>query len=256
MENLPPHVVVNRAAWTEHNAAYGDRSARSQWEEETISWGVWHIPEAEVQVLPDVRGRDVIELGCGTAYISAWLKRRGARRVVGVDITPAQLETARRLDREFGLGLELIEANAEEVPLEGGQFDLAISEYGASIWCDPELWIPEAARLLRPGGELVFLRNSTLSMLCMPASGPVTTSLQRPLRDLRRMVWEDDDPGIEFHPGTGELIRILRGAGFDILDMIELFAPEGAQDHPVYDYVPAEWARKWPAEELWRARNS
>lgn len=254
MEDLPAHVLVNRAAWTESNAAYTDRNARSQWEQETVSWGLWHIPEAEVQVLPDVRGRDVIELGCGTAYVGAWLKRLGAQRVVGVDITPAQLETARRLDREFGLGLELIEANAEKVPLGDGQFDLAVSEYGASIWCDPTLWIREAARLLRPGGELVFLRNSTLSMLCMPETGPVTTSLQRPLEDLRRMVWEDDDPGIEFHPSAGEMIRILRGAGFEVLDVIELFAPEDAQDHPYYGYVPAEWARKWPAEEIWRAR--
>lgn len=254
--DLPPHVLVNRAAWTKNNAAYSDRSARSQWEQKAVSWGLWHIPEAEVNVLPDVRGRDVIELGCGTAYVSAWLKRLGARRVVGVDITPAQLETARRLDREFGLGLELIDANAEQVPLDSAQFDLAVSEYGASIWCDPALWIPEAARLLRPDGELVFLRNATLSMLCMPDTGPVTTSLQRPLRDLRRMVWEDDDPGVEFHPSAGELIRILRGAGFEVLDMVELFAPEDAQDHSHYDYVPAEWAKKWPAEEIWRARTS
>src|SRR5947209_5466521 len=256
MEPLPPHAVINRDAWTVANAEYTDRSARSAWERDAVDWGIWHVPEAEVQVLPDVRGRDIIELGCGTAYFGAWLKRLGARRVVGVDITPAQLETARRLNEELGMGLELIEANAEHVPLGDGQFDLAVSEYGASIWCDPTLWIPEAARLLREGGELVFLRNSTLSMLCMPETGPITTSLQRPHRDLRRMVWEDDDPGVEFHPGTGELIRILRRAGFEVVDMIDLFAPPDATDHPYYSYVPAEWARQWPAEEIWRARKA
>jgi SAM-dependent methyltransferase len=255
MESLPPHAIINRDAWTVTNAAYTDRTARSAWEHENIHWGVWHVPEAEVQALPDVRGRDVIELGCGTAYFGAWLKRRGARRVVGVDVTPAQLETARRMDREFGLGLELIEANAEKVPLEGNQFDLAVSEYGASIWCDPTLWIPEAARLLRQGGELVFLRNSTLAMLCIPDSGQTTTSLQRPFRELGRMVWEDDDPGVEFHPGTGEMISILRQAGFELLSMRELLAPPDATDHPHYDYVTAEWAKTWPAEEIWRARK-
>jgi SAM-dependent methyltransferase len=256
VDKLSAHVAVNQAAWTKHNAEYTDRSARRQWEKDDITWGVWSTPEIDAQILPDLRDRDVIELGCGTAYVSAWLKRRGARRVVGVDITPAQLETARRMDREFELGLELIEANAEAVPLPSGQFDLAVSEYGASIWCDPTLWIPEAARLLRDGGELVFLRNSTLSMLCMPESGPITASLQRPHAALQRMVWDDDDPGIEFHPGTGAMFRILRTAGFTVLDFIELFAPDDAQDHPHYDYVPAEWARKWPAEELWRARKS
>ncbi|HZS93263.1 MAG TPA: class I SAM-dependent methyltransferase [Chloroflexota bacterium] len=255
MESLPDHVLVNRAAWTKSNAAYTDRSARPAWGEDAVSWGIWHIPESDVHALPGVSGRDVIELGCGTAYFGAWLKKLGARRVVGVDVTPAQLETARRLDREFGLGLELIEANAEDVPLDAGQFDLAVSEYGASIWCDPNLWIPEAARLLKPGGELVFLRNSTLSMLCMPETGPVTTSLQRPLSDLGRMVWDDDDPGVEFHPSPGELIRILRGAGFEVLDMIELLARPDAADHPYYDYVTAGWSKRWPAEEIWRARK-
>lgn len=255
MDSLPPHAAVNRDAWTAANAAYTDRHARPAWEEEAVSWGVFHIPEADVRVLPDIHGRDVVELGCGTAYFSAWLKRLGARRVVGVDVTPAQLDTARRLDAEFGLGLELIEANAEQVPLGDSQFDLALSEYGASIWCDPTLWIPEAARLLRPGGELVFLRNSTLSMLCMPDSGPVTTTLQRPYRALARMEWDDDDPGIEFHPGTGDLIRILREANFELLAMIELLAPPGATDHPYYTYIPVEWAQQWPAEEIWRARK-
>ncbi|HLJ66796.1 MAG TPA: class I SAM-dependent methyltransferase [Chloroflexota bacterium] len=255
MEELPPHVVINRAVWTAANAAHTDRTARSSWQQDSIDWGVWHSPEAELRVLPEVQDRDVIELGCGTAYFGAWLKKRGARRVVGIDITPAQLETARRMNEEFGLGLELIEANAEQVPLDGNQFDLAISEYGASIWADPNLWIPEAARLLRPGGELVFLRNSTLSMLCAPDTGSVTTTLQRPLRALRRIEWADDDPGVEFHPGTGEMFRILRQAGFEVLDLIELFAPEDATQHPYYDYVPVEWARQWPPEEIWKARK-
>ena len=74
---------------------------------------------------------DTIELGCGTAYISAWLARRGARPV-GIDITPAQLETARRMQGEFGLDFPLLEASAEDVPLPDESFDLAISEYGAS----------------------------------------------------------------------------------------------------------------------------
>src|SRR6202011_1436041 len=131
-------------------------------------------------VLADLTGIDVIELGCGTGYFGSRLKRAGARRVVGVDITPAQLASARRVNEETGLGLEFIEANAESVPQPDASFALALSEYGASIWCDPHLWIPEAARLLRPGGELVFLQNSPLSMLCMPDTGKVGDRLPRP----------------------------------------------------------------------------
>src|SRR5205085_10698866 len=109
-----------------------------------------------IGALPDVRGLDVVELGCGTAYFGSWLARRGAR-VVGVDPTPAQLETARRMQAETGIGFPLVEAPGESVPLPDASFDLAVSEYGASLWADPYKWIPQAARLLRPDGLLVLL---------------------------------------------------------------------------------------------------
>ena len=94
------------------------------------------MPESELRVLPDVDGKDVVELGCGTAYVSAWLARRGARPV-GVDLTAEQLETARRMQAKHGLDFPLVHASAEDVPLPDASFDLAVSEYGASIWCDP-----------------------------------------------------------------------------------------------------------------------
>ena len=250
----PDYVAVNRAHWTKANAEYTDARAEAAWGEPEISWGVWRTPEREVRVLPDVRGRDVIELGCGTAYVAAWLRRRGARRVVGVDITPVQLATARRLNAKLGLGLELLEANAEDTGLPAASFDLAISEYGASIWCDPHRWIPEAARLLRSGGELVFLRDSTLSVLCMPAEGKVTTTLQRPQRGLHRLDWSDP-PETEFQMGHADLFHVLRDAGFELVDLVEIFAPEGATDHERYSYVTSDWAKNWPAEEIWRARK-
>ena len=87
-------LALNVAAWTKYNAEYTDREALGRWQAEEIDWGVWSVPEGEVGVIGDVAGLDVVELGCGTAYFSAWLARRGARPV-GVDPTPAQLETAR-----------------------------------------------------------------------------------------------------------------------------------------------------------------
>jgi ubiquinone/menaquinone biosynthesis C-methylase UbiE len=158
------------------------------------------------------------------------------------------------MDEEHRLGLELIEANAEDVPLPRESFDLAFSEYGASIWCDPALWVAEAARLLRPGGELVFMRGSTLQMLCMPDEGQVGERLLRPLKGMYRLEWAGGEPGVEFHPSTSELLGILRATGFELLDFRELFAPEEAVDHEYYDTVPAEWAKRWPDEEIWRLR--
>jgi len=247
------HVVENRALWTQSNVAYTDETARKSWSREEITWGIFGIPERELGALGDVTGLDVIELGCGTAYFSALLARRGARPV-GVDITPAQLDTTRRCQLEFGLEFPLIEANAETVPLEDATFDLAFSEYGASLWCDPYKWIPEAARLLRPDGRLVFMTNTPLALLCA-IEEPDTTSetLQRPQQGMHRIAWLDG--GVEFHLGHGDMLRVLRQSGFEVEALIELFAPADAEDHNYYDYVTADWARKWPAEEIWAARK-
>jgi SAM-dependent methyltransferase len=250
----PDYVAVNREGWTQANAEYTDRQAEGAWAQEEITWGKWSIPERDLRVLPDLAGKEVVELGCGTGYFGAWLKRAGAQRVVGVDVTPAQLDTARRMNEQHGLGLEFVEANAEETGLPADSFDFAFSEYGASIWCDPAKWIPEAARLLRTEGELVFLRGSTLQILCSPDTGPVVEQLVRPQKGLYKLEWYDDDPGVEFHPPVSEMHRILRESGFELLDFRELYAPENARDHEYYDTVPSAWAKRWPDEEIWRLR--
>src|SRR5690348_1735430 len=126
MEMIEESVAANRELWTRSNADYADARARGAWLEEEITWGVWHVPERQVKVLPArLEGLDVVELGCGTGYVSAWLARRGARPV-GVDPTPAQLETARRCQRELGIEFPLVEAPAESVPLPDNNFDLAV----------------------------------------------------------------------------------------------------------------------------------
>jgi SAM-dependent methyltransferase len=251
LTDLPEHAVRNRELWTRSNAEYTDESAERAWAQAEITWGMFKVRESEVGVLGDVSGLDVLDLGCGVAYFSAWLARRGAW-VVGLDVTPAQLATARRMQAETGLEFELVEASAEDVPLEDASFDLVLSEYGASIWCDPAAWVPEAARLLRGGGRLVFLRNSTLVILCSPDEGRVEERLARPQFGMRRLEW---DGGVEFHLAHGDWIALLRESGFDVERLVELQAPAEATDHRYYDFVGAEWARQWPAEEIWVARK-
>lgn len=252
---LPEHVARNRAYWDELAGEYVEPGRRS-WSTDAITWGIWGIAEADVQLLPpDVGGMDVIELGCGTAYVSAWLARRGARPV-GIDNSPRQLDAARAFQQEFGMDFPLMLGNAERVPLPDASFDLAVSEYGAAIWADPYLWIPEAARLLRPGGRLMFLGNAALLMLCVPdleSEGPATTQLRRPYFGMHRMAWEDT-PGVEFHLPHGEMLRLLRNSGFEVEDLVELRPPEGATTS-YHDLASIEWARSWPSEEVWKARK-
>lgn len=179
--------AANRELWTRANGEYADDHAYRAWAADDITWGIFNVPEQQLGVLGDVRSLDVVELGCGTAYFSAWLARRGARPT-GVDLTPAQLASARRCQERSGIFFPLIEADAGDVPLPSGSFDLAVSECGASLWCDPARWVPEAARLLR-GGRLVFHTTSVLVALCCPEpSGHAGRELLRSQREARRLV--------------------------------------------------------------------
>ena len=131
---------------------------------------MWGVLESEVGLLKSCTpGMNAIDLGCGTGYVCAWLARAGLH-AVGIDIAQAQIENARAFQREFDLDFRLDRANAEAVPYEDASFDLAMSEYGASVWCDPYRWVPEAARLLRPGGLLVLIVTAPFLMACTPAS--------------------------------------------------------------------------------------
>jgi SAM-dependent methyltransferase len=214
---------------------------------------MWEVPERGLNLLPPLDGRDVVELGCGTAYWSAWLARRGAR-VVGLDNSAKQLATARMLQREHALPFPLIHGDAEHAPFRDHSFDIAISEYGAAIWCDPYRWIPEAARLLRPGGELVFLRNSVLFSLCAPDSdAPAADRLVRGYFDLHRLEWSDDH-SVNFSLGIGRLIRLFRAEGFEVVDCVDVQAP--ADRTTRFPFVTTAWAHQWPSEEIWRVRKT
>jgi len=251
---LSDHERANQAAWDEAARDYVE-NARENWATDEVSWGMFGIPESRIGILPDVNGLDVIEMGCGTAYFSAWLARRGARPV-GIDLSERQLATAREMQAEHGLDFPLMHGSAESVPLPDESFDLAFSEYGASLWCDPYAWIPEAARLLRPGGRLLFMTSSVLRMLCMPVDpeAKIDDRLVNPLFGLHSVTWPDDH-STEFNLPHGEWIRVMREAGFEIEALHEVQVPE---DWPPtrYEHMTVEWASRWPCEEIWLARKA
>lgn len=243
----------NRAFWAVVNEQVTDRDAEAMWARTDLSWGLFRQPEAELGVLGDPAGVEVLEIGCGTAFFSAWLARAGARPVA-LDQSSHQLATAARCRAAAGATFGLVQAEGERLPFAAGSFDLVVSEYGAGAWCDPRRWLPEAARVLRPGGRLAFLTNSVLTALCVPTeAGYATEQLQRPQRDLFRVAWPDG--GIEYHPSHGTWIALLRRAGFVVDALHELYPPVGADTHEHYEIVTADWAQRWPAEELWVAHR-
>jgi len=250
-EGRASEVALNRALWAVMNERFTDAAAEEMWARPEIVWGLFAVAEGDLCVLGDVRDLDVAELACGTAYFSAWLARAGAN-VVAVDLSVEQLATARRLQEQRGPVFPLLQADAERIPLASGRFDLVLSEHGVAAWCDPERWLPEAARLLRSGGRLVFLTNSHLSALCVPAEeGVAEEHLVRGQREAYRVHWSGG--GIEFHPSHGDWVRLLRGSGFVVEAIREIYAPPDRGDHSFYEIVSGAWSAKWPAEELWVA---
>lgn len=245
------YIKRNRMAWERWAPAH-EAAGRKAWQEQ-LSWGIWDTPESEAGLLLGIEPQGkVVELGCGTAAISSWLSRFDFRPV-GVDIVRAQLETAARLQAEFGLSFGLLCANAEKTHFSDETFDAAISEYGASLWCDPLRWLPEAQRLLRPGGRLIFMTNSPLLMNCSPPDGgPVRDWLVRDHFDRRRFDCLGDE-AVEFHLTHGEWLRLLNATGFVVENLIEVRPQPDAI--PRVEFASLKWARRWPSEDIWVARK-
>ncbi len=252
---LPDYVVKNRLLWdgqADDWVAAGERS----WAAEP-TWGIWATPESELGLLPeDMTGMRTIELGCGTGYVSAWMIRRGAT-AVGIDNSERQLATARRLAAEHDVDIELVHGNAECVPYDDASFDFAVSEYGAATWADPLEWIPEAARLLVSGGELVFLGNHPLVGLtqALDSDAPVNKTLQNPYFGMHRIDWREPNgtQGTEFNLPISEWLRLFDRTGFDLVAYHELRAPRPGPD--VRFYVTADWAYDYPSEQVWKLRK-
>jgi SAM-dependent methyltransferase len=247
----PDYLERNRAAWELWAPGYVV-SGRKAWAEDKLGWGIWDLPESDLGLFAGVEvGSDVIELGCGPASTCAWLARRGVR-IVAIDFSLKQTATARDLQRRYDVHFPVVVENAEDVRYEDASFDFAFSEYGVSLWSDPRRWLPEARRLLRPGGQLFFITNGAMLMACTPDDGsPAADRLVRDYFSGRRVEFSKDG-AVEFHPTHGEWVHELRNSGFLLESLIETRPPANAE--PRLGFASTEWARRWPSEEIWVAR--
>jgi SAM-dependent methyltransferase len=243
----------NRAAWDRISDDYQQRHARTLGQPEP-RWGMWQLPESELGVLGHVAGKDVLELGCGAAQWSILLAKLGAR-VVGLDNSPRQLDRARELIAAAGVDFPLVLASGEEAPLPDGGFDVVFCDHGAMTFGDPYRTVPEAARLLRPGGLLAFSHTTPLACCCWdPETGTVERRLVSPYFGMHRFDELPDEP-VEFNLPHGEWIRLFREHGLRVEALLEIRPPAGAGT-TYRTPEETEWARSWPMEEIWQLRKA
>jgi SAM-dependent methyltransferase len=251
VEGLSEHAARNQADWNARADQYQAEHGTYLAEHGGLTWSGWNLPEADLQVLGDVTELDVLEFGSGAAQWSIGLARKGVR-VTAMDLSERQLEHARRAMAAAGVDFPLLHASAEAVPLPDESFDVVFCDHGALSFADPYRTVPEAARLLRPGGLLAFSHMSPLSELCWAdgADGP-DQSLHRDYFSLYQLDLDDE---VTFNLPYGAWIRLFRANDLEVLDLIEprpgadaTSSYWGAQTHA--------WARHWPVECIWRLRK-
>ena len=249
--SLSEHSAANRDNWNADSDVYQSDHGPDLSGSGALAWGMWRIPEAELGLFGEVKGLDMLELGCGAAQWSIALATAGARPV-GLDISEKQLDHARRLMGEAGVDFPLVHASAEAAPLPDSSFDVIFCDYGAMSFADPYATVPEAARLLRPGGQLIFCGATPVIEMCYPEDGDHPQD--RLLMNYFGM-WSLPYEGYaEFNLPYGAWIRLFRAHGFAIEDLVELRpCPDARSSYK--DDVDREWYRRWPGEQIWKVRK-
>jgi SAM-dependent methyltransferase len=254
MSESPAHVRRNREQWETGSAEYQaqHRAQLNRFDEE-LGWGTWDIPEREIAVLGDVAGLRALEYGCGASQSGIKLAKLGAR-VIGIDLSAAQLREGRTNIEAAALRVPTLQADAERTPFRDDAFELVWCDHGAMSFADPYRTVPEVARILRPGGLFAFCMVTPL-MWIVSGNGDLTRRFQLPYFGMHGL--DFDDPGwrtTEFQLPYGEWIRLFVANGLEVLDLVELRPGPDATS----TYVgPRElaWGRDFPYEHIWKLRK-
>jgi SAM-dependent methyltransferase len=215
--------AANRRWWDrtsdDYQAEHGDFLR-----DDGFVWSPEGLDEADARLLVEVRGRRVLEVGCGAGQCGRWLRRRGAE-AVGVDLSYRQLQHSRRLDRETGTEVPVVQGDALRLPFAHSTFDAACSAYGAvQFVADSAALMREVARVLRPGGRWVFSVTHPIRWCFPDDPGPDGLLARDPYFDRRPYV-EQDERGqatyVEHHRTIGDRVREIVAAGFRLVDLVE-----------------------------------
>lgn len=216
-----------------------------------MAWGLWRVPESRLRALGNPRGRDILEVGCGAARWSIALAEHGAR-AVGLDLSPAQLAHATALLRTSRARVALVRGDAERLPFASSSFDLVFCDWGAITFCDPYRTIPEATRVLRPGGRLVFATASPFRAVSQHRrSDRIYHSLLYDYFGLHRIEYPNE---VNFLLPYGEWIHLFAENGLVVESLTET-QPRAGDTSAYLNRSEMAWARRWPLEAIWQTRK-
>jgi len=243
------HVRHNRAVWDRVSTRYDRRFAKVLGGAHAAAWGLFRVPERKLQLLGPVRGKRILEVGCGAARWSIALARQGAR-ATGIDLSASQLAKARRLVTRSGFRVPLFRGSVERLPFRDAAFDIVFCDWGAMTFSDPARSVPECARVLRRKGRFVFVTASPLRYAALdPRSDRQVTRLVRPYFGTYRIDFGPKDT-VDFSPPYGVWIDLFRRNGFVVDRLIET-RPRPGQGSRYLSRSDANWARSWPMEAIW-----
>jgi SAM-dependent methyltransferase len=200
-----------------------------------IDWGPG-VPTEPVNILPDLNGLDVVELGCGGGQLGVGIAKEGADQVVGVDLSRAQLEYAREHAAEFAADMFLLEGDIRQLPLAADIADLVVSAYAFQWIEDIEAVFAEAARILRPDGNLVFSCPHPFYGVFDPEGPELKRSYHEPGAERTSEAGISAEQVI-YRRRISDLHRALRETGFRVERLLE----PGRADPSTY---VEQWASK------------
>jgi ubiquinone/menaquinone biosynthesis C-methylase UbiE len=262
---LQNYAELNREDWNREAEKYQTRH-RSNLVGAGGLWGpVFGVPaEAELRILGDVAGKDVLELGCGGGQWTLRVARQGAR-AIGQDISDTQIEYARELAAAAQIELpakaEFRQGNAEDLsewPDES--FDIIFSNFGAVGFVDINKCFAEVGRVLRKGGTFAY---SWLSPIfdCFSDDGENQLEVVRSYFDHSPLTTESEWPDgtrttyVQFHHTFSEWQQALQKAGLILTDLLELEPQRQRWRESTWSNVPWYKVSMIPSTTIWRSRK-
>jgi ubiquinone/menaquinone biosynthesis C-methylase UbiE len=217
-----------------------------------------HCPnEDQLQLIGDVRGKRVLEIGCGGGQCSIAFAKRGAI-ATGIDISDEQVVFARELVGQHGVEATFRQGDVTSLRgIADASQDVVFSAYALMYVERLDRCFGEVRRVLVPGGLFVFSTDHPF-WYCLAEK---ELRIEFPYFD-HEYSYEWEQTGLKSRPRVrqfqrtvGEYYRLLRGAGLEVLDIIE---PEPVAEGSGQDwgeYYSPERQKMVPATIIWKAQR-